>query len=487
MLDKNVLPASIATNRFGLGARPGDIEAAAKDPQGWVLAQLQTPEFSPGLPDLEAAWKLLVQDRQQRMAARQNRAVIKAPVTASMAAAPKSAATPASTTTSASTPTTTSMPPAIKAAAPAAGEDPLKSLHFELLQDGLVRSIAAEHSFSWRLLDFFSNHFSVSANGKVLQVLAPLLERDAIAPNLLGSFEEMLLAVSRHPAMLLYLNNERSFGPDSRLGRNRKLGLNENLGREILELHSLGVEGGYTQADVRELAMALSGWSVARLNGQEKPGFVFRAGGHQPGARLLLGKRYPEAGEAQAEHMLRDLARHPATARHVSFKLGQYVVSDSPPVELVDAMTARWLATGGDLREVVTVLVRSQSAWQQPQQKFKTPREFVVSFCRACKFRHLPPRLLLNSLTGMGQRPFAAGSPAGFSALASGWDGADALLDRVDWVARLAGRIIGEPVALGVTALGPQLTPPTRRAVMRAESREQAMVLLFMSPEFLRR
>lgn len=446
------LKAAIATNRFGMGAKPGELQVVATDPEGWLLSQLEPPRFTPGLADINEAFETLAQHRQRQQA---NKATGRDNVSTDKRR-------PATMT-----------------------RGSLNRIFRELVADTLISSIRSDHSFRWRLLDFFSNHFSVSVTNPPMRALAPLLEREAIAPHLFGRFEDMLLAVTQHPAMLIYLNNQRSFGPDSRLGR--RGGFNENLGREILELHTLGVEGGYNQADVRELALAITGWSVARPKKEKKAGFMYRPAGHQPGFRVLLGKRYKQKGQSQGEQMLRDLARHLSTAHFVSFKLAQHFVSDNPPKGLVDAMAQRWLDTNGDLRQVISLLVEHELAWQPVLQKFKSPREFVISVCRGCQFRRLPPRLLIHSLTMMGQQPFGAGSPAGFSAVANSWDGADALLARIDWTARVSGRVNASPVDMAETVLGAQLTDQTRLAIQRAESREQSLALLFLSPEFQRR
>ena len=192
-----------------------------------------------------------------------------------------------------------------------------------------------------RLVMFWSNHFCVSANKGPVRGMAGAYEREAIRPHVLGRFVDMLLAVERHPAMLVYLDNHVSIGPNSRAGLNRGLGLNENLAREILELHTLGVGGGYTQEDVTNLARILTGWTVANLaNPVGEPGrFFFAPARHEPGAWTVLGKRYGEAGMAAGEAVLRDLARHPATARHIARKLARHFVSAEPPAALVARLT----------------------------------------------------------------------------------------------------------------------------------------------------
>jgi uncharacterized protein (DUF1800 family) len=231
-----------------------------------------------------------------------------------------------------------------------------------LAVDTLSQAITTNRPLAVRLFDFFSNHFSVSTGPTPMRGLAATLEREAIGPHLGGRFVDMLLAVERHPAMLTYLNNAQSTGPGSRLGRRGARGLNENLAREILELHTLGVDGGYAQTDVRELAMAITGWSIGMPRRGEEPGFLFRVATHEPGERRVLGRRYASEGVAQGERILRDLTRHPSTQQHLCVKLARHMVADNPPPALVTAMTERWRETDGSIPEVVRTSEWSSAA-----------------------------------------------------------------------------------------------------------------------------
>jgi uncharacterized protein (DUF1800 family) len=204
----------------------------------------------------------------------------------------------------------------------------------QLSADTLTQAINSENSLNWRLLDFFSNHFSVTAQGAVMTALAPTLEREAIAPHIHGQFEDMLLTVCKHPAMLIYLNNDKSAGPNSGYGKRKHRGLNENLAREILELHTLGVNVDYQQADVNELAKGITGWSIAFAK-EKNSGFKFRSFWHESGEHILLNKTYPQKNIRQGEAMLINLARHPATAEHLCYKLARHFISDEPPQSLV--------------------------------------------------------------------------------------------------------------------------------------------------------
>jgi uncharacterized protein (DUF1800 family) len=302
--------------------------------------------------------------------------------------------------------------------------------------------------------------------------------------------------------MIMYLDNQRSIGPASTLGRranrrqrDRTIGLNENLAREILELHTLGVDGGYTQQDVTTFAKVITGWSIggAGDNGRFAEGdpgtFEFRDSIHEPGTHTVLGKRYPEKGIGQGEAVLRDLAAHPSTARFLATKLARHFVADDPPGILVDELTATYLESGGELAAVYETLVKAPAAWQAPFGKYKSPHDFVISTFRA--FDHVPdnPRFVVGALDLMGQAPFRPGSPAGWPDTSDHWGGADALYKRIEW-SNTVSRVVGSrvnPVALGDSILGATFTPDTRKAISRAESNIQGMTLLLASPDFQRR
>jgi len=449
------LRAEIATTRFAYGALPGEIGRAAADPQQWLLQQLQAIGFDSSRGSSAAVLQQFAQFREQKQ---QRRAKDEATRRSSMPAAD----------------------------AEEAARRKLVLLARDMALEALDAAIVSERSFAVRVLDFFSNHFSVSDQNILMRGLAPTLEREAIAPHLGGRFEDMLLAVAQHPAMLVYLNNAESIGPGSRVGQRRDKGLNENLGRELLELHTLGVDGGYEQQDVRELAMAITGWSISRGD-DEEPGFVYRANNHEPGPRRLLGKQYAAGGKEQGETMLRELAQHAATARHLCFKLARHFIADDPPQQLLTAMTARWQASRGSLPEVMAAMLAHPQAWDATQRKLKTPRDFVISACRASGEAGKARTALLETLSALGQRPFSAGSPAGFGDTAAAWDGAEALMLRIDWAGQLAARVRGEPLALAQSALGRQLGERSIAAMRGAESRQQAIALFLMSPEFQRR
>ncbi len=451
--------AEIATNRFGLGARAGEIDRAAAAPDRWLLEQLRPLGFDTSIGSSEAAQQLFARHQQQMHSSRKT--------------------SEKQTAVSGKTPD--------KALPDTPAHQEIGRMANALALDMLGKAIGSDAPFAMHLLDFFSNHFSVSDSNLRMRALAPTLEREAIAPHIAGKFATLLLAVEQHPAMLVYLNNDQSFGPASVIGKRSRHGLNENLARETLELHTLGVEGGYTQADVRELAMGITGWSVGAIARNEAAGFRFREQAHQPGTRTLLGKRYAATDQEQGKAMLLDLALHPSTARHLSFKLARHFVADEPAPELVEVMTSRWLATGGELREVLAAMLAHRASWALPSVKLKTPREFVVSAARAAGAPGRRPRGLVAVLGTLGQQPFSAGSPAGFGDVASAWDGSEALMLRIDWADELASRIRDEPFDVAHNALGSLLSAPTAELMKGAESREQALALLLMSPEFQRR
>ena len=439
--------ANIAVNRFGYGARIGELKSAAIDPKKWITSQLQPINFDSSLPNSHKVFSEHVQYLKLKKEQKKTNKPVDKMV-----------------------------------------QGKARNILHQLSADTIFQAIQSEHSVSWRLLDFFSNHFSVSAKGRLMVGLSATLEREAIAPHLLGNFEDMLLAVEQHPAMLIYLNNEKSFGPNSRVARKRKVGLNENLAREILELHTLGVNGNYQQSDVLALAKGITGWSVKNLKKESGSGFIFREHTHEPGTQTLLGKKYGQKGEAQGKQMLKDLATHPSTAKYVCFKLAHHFVSNSPEKSLTDKMESTWLQTNGNIKAVMTTLFEADEAWLSTYQKFKTPREFVISTVRAVAPKKVRDKFLLNALNSLGQTPFNAGSPAGYSDEEGDWLGASALMARVDWASMISSYKKNINVEKMIaTSLGESISEHSYQLAMRAESRQVSNVLWLMSPEFQRR
>jgi uncharacterized protein (DUF1800 family) len=304
----------------------------------------------------------------------------------------------------------------------------------------------------------------------------------------LGRFADMLVAVESHPAMLLYLDNARSIGPDSIAGLNQHKGLNENLARETLELHTLGVRTGYTQADVTNFAKVITGWSIIppRQNPERGGEFTFNPRMHEPGPQTVIGRIYPEGGMEQGRAVLADLARHPATARHVANKLARAFVADAPPPALVDRLSKRFLDTDGNLKELARTLVSAPEAWEAPRSKLKPPGRWFVAALRAIGITPPDIRPVIQAQNLLGEPVWRPPAPKGFSDDSAAW--MDGISERIDVANQLANRVAAlvDPEAAVDTALGPLASAETRQTITRAASRPQALALLLMAPEFQR-
>jgi len=343
----------------------------------------------------------------------------------------------------------------------------------------------AEIGFVERLVWFWSNHFCVNADATVM---AGGYEREAIRPHVLGRFVDMLLAAEGHPAMLVYLDNAQSIGPNSVAGINRDKGLNENFAREILELHTLGVRTVYTQEDVTSFAKVLTGWTLLQAVSDPDHGgeFVFIKRLHEPGPQTVIGKTYPDTGVEQGRTVLRDLAAHPATATHVATQLARHFVADDPPPSLVERLTQRFLDTDGDLREVARALVTASDAWVPERTKIKRPSEWAVAALRATGVE-IDIRRIMQAQLLLGEPLWRPAAPKGFSDDTAAWlDGLAQRLAIANAFAQREGASV-DAQDLAETALGPLLTDHTRRVLQGAESRQQALALLLMAPEFQRR
>ncbi|HEY0683934.1 MAG TPA: DUF1800 domain-containing protein [Steroidobacter sp.] len=468
------LGAIIAANRFGLGARPGELRDIGGDARGWLLKQIMNARPAPrelsGLASSAEAFQLFAEAlrrrRQERNAAPSEKEV-KGDDKPRMENEPR---------------------------------EKLAAIYLEQVAARYRIAVRTEEPFRERLVHFWTNHFAVSADKAQVAGLAGALENEAVRPNVAGRFEDLLLAVESHPAMIFYLDNQASIGPSSLLAQraakrakgNPKLDINENLAREILELHTLGVDGGYSQKDVTTFALALTGWSIANGRGKESERvgqFQFREQVHEPGAKSILGKSYKDDGVAQPRAVLHDLAMHPATATHVATKLARHFIADQPPRSAVERLAKVFRDTEGDLPSLHRALVECPEAWEQVSTKFKTPHDYVVSTFRMLDFIPPQPRQILAPFQQLGQRPYTPGSPAGWPDTASQWDGPDALLKRIEW-ATAVGKRVGSnvhPLDVGTQSLGSALSERTRVAISRAESGAQGMALLLASPEFQRR
>jgi len=485
-----MLSTTIALNRFGLGRRPGDQPPG--DPKRWLLQQFDRfqprPQALAQVPSrTEVVAQLADYLAAQQMAGRAKRQLQRAsmPIGGTQPRQPDKDADPQADSTR-------------------------RYFRKSIRDDYLVMNgarldcaLTTDTPFVERLVNFWANHFAVSVDKLPVIGLAGLLEFEAIRPHVLGRFSDMLLAVEQHPAMLLYLDQVQSIGPDSIVGERiamrggKQRGLNENLGREIMELHTLGVRTGYTQKDVTEFARALTGWTVsgldrgpaARLIGGDPGQFQFAEVLHEPGERTIIGKKYAQDGEAQARAILLDLAASPATAKHLSTKLARHFAGDDPPPALVDRLSKAYLASGGDLPTVYRTLIESPEPWAERPLKFKNPWNWTVSALRAVGTEHVEPLMATNVLRQLGQPTWQPGSPAGWDDIAASWAGPDALVRRVEVAQRIADKA-GSTIdarALAEKLFAQSLTDLTRTAIARAESPAEGLALLLVSPEFVRR
>jgi uncharacterized protein (DUF1800 family) len=493
-------PSLIALNRFGLGARPGD--GPVSDPRHWIEAQFARYQPMVIGADMLATRTQVVQDLMDYQAAQ--RALRAAKAAASLAPpaplVPPGGMAPAPSMAPA-------MPPP-----PALAEPKSMVREQHILQAGrrIRNAVATDTPFVERMVHFWANHFAISVDKMELVGLGGLMEFEAIRPNVLGRFEDMLIAVEQHPAMLIFLDQAQSVGPDSMVGaranRNgrKAVGLNENLAREIMELHTLGVRSGYTQGDVTEFARAMTGWTVTGIGrgGLPKPltdplpvgSFVFAPTLHQPGERAILGNRYAQDGEAQARAVLADFARNPATAHHIATKLARHFVADDPPPALVARLTKAYQSSQGDLPTVYRALIAAKEAWRPAPAKFRDPWNWGIAMFRGLgsanndAFAKAPDRNLVGAFVELGQPIWRPGSPAGFDDIAASWAAPDALLRRVELASRIAGQAPAtiDARALAARLFGDGLSATTTTSIANAESPRLGLSLLLVSPEMLR-
>ncbi|CAM5774577.1 hypothetical protein LMIY3S_04592 [Labrys miyagiensis] len=479
-------PTLIVFNRFGLGSRPGDLAKPGGDPRGFLRAELAAPDVA-----------LISRDDPSTAVLPGSTAAIQASMAAALER--KLERDRAAVSDKGMTPPPVAMSPETAATAPAdAKPKPAPpSIERRLFRDEakarFTKALDAEIGFVERLVAFWSNHFCISvAKDMVVHASAGAFEREAIRPFVLGRFADMLMAVEHHPAMLFYLDNQQSIGPDSRAGRNRNRGLNENLAREILELHTLGVGSGYGQADVTAFARILTGWTMAGREGRlgEPGSFVFNANAHEPGDEVFMGKIYPAGGLGQAEAALNDIARHPATARHIATKLARHFIADDPPPSAVATLAKVFTEREGDLRAVAVALINLPEAWELPLSKMRSPLDFVLAVRRAVgPGAATDPGQTLNWLGMLGEPLWQPPGPNGFPDTADAHAVPAGMKMRLDiaWQAARQVKEIGEPEGLLEGIVGASASVETRQAVARAESRQQAVALLLMAPEFQRR
>jgi uncharacterized protein (DUF1800 family) len=477
--------AALALHRFGFGPAPGSIAAVASDPRGALLADVMRPGAgliaAGNLPNSAQAARAFFEYRAKRLAEQKlaQRAKEQAAHNGNDVSKPNDKTIKANTDAQPSEPS-----------ADQDAQNQPANVGVQLVENEaharIEAAVGAEVGFVERLVWFWSNHFCVSTDR--IPSMAGAYEREAIRPHVLGRFLDMLTAVESHPAMLYYLDNAESIGPDSVAGINRGRGIDENLAREALELHTLGVRSGYSQADVINFAEVLTGWT---LIGTGVPGhggeFVFAERLHEPGEQIVLGKHYPDTGMQQGLAVLADLARHPATARHIAQKLAVHFVADTPPPALVDKLATAFSDSDGDLKEVSKALITAEESWTPERSKLKRPSEWHVGALRLTGSRGGNVARFMRGQLVLGEPLWRPPAPNGYADNQSAW--IDGLGQRADIASNFAGRVADqlEPMALVEQGLGPLASAETRNTVARAGSRAQALALLLMSPEFLRR
>jgi len=439
--------------RFGLGAGPDD--QPVEDPRGALKAQLRGPD--PGqaagafdnLPSGRAGVDALLADRVARQAV-------------------------------------------LKQGLPLPGHFVPAGIDKPDIAAQMGWAVTTSSGFRERLVWFWTNHFTVSKfQGDTSYLIGPMI-REAIRPHVNGNFTDMVLAVERHPAMLMYLMNQQSVGPQSKAGLQRHVGLNENLGRECMELHTVGLAAGYSQADVTNMAKILTGWSTAgTAEGGDANGFKYRPMIHEPGPQTVMGHAY-DGGEQAGIDALTFLSRYPSTYKLLAEKLVTHFVADRPPAEAVAKIALVLRDTGGDLMAASAALVDLPAAWV-PLTKLKTPLDFVVSAVRAAPPDPAGPPVNYAGITGqLGQPLWGAPLPNGWPDQAAVWAGAEAMIARVNWAYTYAARFdkgsqSTEPSRMAAAALGPFLRPETESALAVAGSRREAVTMLLAAPEFARR
>ena len=452
MLSKETL---IATNRFGLGANPNDILKARSNPKKWLRDQItqdyRLPKTFSGLPTSRQLLKQAYLNRGTK-----DEDVKKA-------------------------------------------NRKIRRRQFnKALQARLTHQIETTQPFAERLVMFWSNHFTVSRTRGIIGPAIPAYENEAIRPFIFGTFEDMLLNVVQHPCMLIYLDNISSIGPNSRRGKRRNKDLNENLAREILELHTMGAQGDYTQKDVTSFAKILTGWTVARQRKNKKNqkaptgSFLFNERIHEPGPKELLGEVFKQSGQAQGIDALRKIARHPSTAKFIATKLVRHFVHDNPPPPAVDKIARVFSQTNGNLAEVSKALIDLEDAWETTT-KVKSPEEMIISTLRALELKGrtaLPRRaLLFPALKSMGQDIFRAPSPAGWPDSAAGWIAPESLMHRIEWIREISLQSSSSvnPLEVFENTIGPFTSDKAKKLIQGAPSREDGLALIFSSPAFQRR
>ncbi len=478
------IQSTVLLHRFGLVPKKGTLAEIGKDGRAALIAELDDPasglivnnnDLLSSAEAARAAYDYRRERRAERLAARtEQRMQAEAEATAKQ-----------------STPNAEMQTGPMAMDKPAQKPNPGPGIPQQLFREEAKArfdaAFQAKLGLNERLVWFWSNHFCVSADKGQVRAICGAFEREAIRPHIRGKFADMLMAVESHPAMLIYLDNARSMGPNSQAGLRQRKGLNENLAREILELHTLGVDGGYSQDDVTSFAKVITGWTVVPAREELGGEFLYNLRMHEPGSHRVLGRDFPAGAVEQGRSVLLALARHPATAKHVSRKLVRHFVSDNPPPALVDRLAKRFLETDGDLKEVTRMLIASDEAAEAPRGKLRPPGEWLIGIQRLTGTMPDEINPLMNAHNILGQPLWRPPAPKGFSDDAAAWlDGIAARLDIANQVSRRLSAQM-DVRALAEDAFGPLLSKDTQQTLARAESQPQAAALLLMSPEFQRR
>lgn len=433
----------IAAQRFGLGLSARDISAMGSDPRGWVASQLlpqPLPGELKGLPNA-ATW-------------------------AAEVAAAKSVDVEA-----------LNIRQAIKLLEPGR----LRQIYIAEAGARTRAALASNMPVHERIVRFWSNHFTVSTIRPVVVPVCGAFEREAIRPHAFGKYRDLLGHALVHPAMLLYLDNAQSIGPGSKAGVRRGRGLNENLAREALELHSVGVDGGYGQDDVSQLAKVLTGWTVGPAGTRFEPRM------HEPGAKRILGRLYEQGGADELARVLDDLAAHPATANFIATKLARHFVADDPGPDLVARIARTFRDTDGDLQQVMLALIDAAETWAKPLPKAKSAEDYLISVLRFAGAPELEDAKLVQSLTILGQPPLRAPSPAGWPDRASDWISPEGLMLRLTWAQSVAKRLARSVPDPGESVALVPFSATSRQAVGQARDKADRLFMVFATPEFQRR
>jgi uncharacterized protein (DUF1800 family) len=481
--------AAHVLNRLGFGPRPGDLEVVSRDPEAWIDLQLR-PASLPLPAGLTAKLnESRFVDADPIAAVREYNDLVRQ----NFAAQNNNQDMP--------------RPPA----------NPVvrfvREYQLPAVESRLFRALESPRQLEEVMVDFWFNHFNVFQGKAIIRVLVGHYEHYAIRPFAMGRFRDLLGATAHHPAMLYYLDNWSSIGPQ---GQARNRGLNENYARELMELHTLGVDGGYSQQDVTQLARMLTGWTfvpgrplpnfrgavptvqvVPPGRSDDIPGFWFNTRWHDLGEKTWLGHHVAPRGEAEGDFALDTLARHPATARHIAFKLAQYFISDQPDMALVDRLAAVFLAQDGQIVPVLRTLFQSDAFWAAGNvgSKFKTPYHYALSTLRAGGYGISNGLPLATQLAVQGMPLYGCQTPDGYKNTEAAWLSPDGLNKRLDFATRVAGGRLGpERLSGGLGAdelmdqLGSLVTPATRTVVaQRRDDPVMAVALVLASPGMMRR